>query len=182
MRKFKDGTVVQEEDRVLPASAPKGTEAATKPQTNDLETTNTSKSNTDNLAGLEYDSDSSSDESDWGGSKERDPILSLLQKEGHQLSGRTSSGGTMISNVQPRHEVTIDSGIGGGGSLYDGQHGVQKKDPNRFFTDIDRRSVAHDETCWMSADDLVSDTSQMALGCVETKCGLAARVEEMLLL
>ena len=94
---------------------------------------------------LDYDSDdSSSVESDWGGKGQQDPILSLMQKEG-KLGGRTGSG-TMITNVQPRQAeeaVTVIQG-GVGGSLYDGQHGVQRKDPNRFISDIDRRAAPLD--------------------------------------
>ena len=96
-------------------------------------------------AALDYDSDdSSSVESDWGGKGQQDPILSLMQKEG-KLGGRTGSG-TMITNVQPlqaEESVTVIQG-GVGGSLYDGQHGVQRKDPNRFISDIDRRAAPLD--------------------------------------
>lgn len=94
---------------------------------------------------LDYDSDDrSSVESDWGGKGQQDPILSLMQKEG-RFGGRTGSG-TMITNVQPRQAeeaVTVIQG-GVGGSLYDGQHGVQRKDPNRFISDIDRRAAPLD--------------------------------------
>ena len=97
-------------------------------------------------AALDYDSDnSSSAESDWGGKGQQDPVLSLMQKEGRLLGGRTGSG-TMITNVQPQQTeeaVTLIQG-GVGGSLYDGQHGVRRKDPNRFISDIDRRAVLLD--------------------------------------
>lgn len=97
-------------------------------------------------AALDYDSDnSSSAESDWGGNGQQDPVLSLMQKEGRLLGGRAGSG-TMITNVQPQQTeeavTLIQSGVGG--SLYDGQHGVRRKDPNRFISDIDRRAAPLD--------------------------------------
>jgi hypothetical protein len=52
----------------------------------------------------------------------------------------------MITNVQPQQTeeaVTLIQG-GVGGSLYDGQHGVRRKDPNRFISDIDRRAAPLD--------------------------------------
>ena len=101
--------------------------------------------NSQGVTTLDYDSDdSSSVESDWGGKGQQDPILSLMQKEG-KLGGRSGSV-TMITNVQPRQAeeaVTVIQG-GVGGSLYDGQHGVQRKDPNRFISDIDRRAAPLD--------------------------------------
>jgi len=114
----------------------------------DHQNTQTSdQTTTAKAAPLDYDSDDgSSVESDWGGKGQQDPILSLIQREG-KLGGRTGSG-TMITNVQPRQEeeavTVIQSGVGGFGSLYDGQHGVQRKDPNRFISDIDRRAAPLD--------------------------------------
>jgi len=97
-------------------------------------------------AALDYDSDNSSSvESDWGGKGQQDPVLSLMQKEGRLLGGRTGSG-TMITNFQTQQTeeaVTLIQG-GVGGSLYDGQHGVRRKDPNRFISDIDRRAAPLD--------------------------------------